>query len=187
MLKWSWILFIIWSVAMMAVGGFITRKVIRKPDTAIVLDTLIVYNYKDTTIVHDTVITAHDTVFIKPETPIAEIPVRTKIETDSLPIMVGKQIVYAPYSIGCQYRGVLYKMWLETHPKPYEIELVKESPPIIDFYGQLAVSINVQKELLSEVELGVTFWNKASLGIGVRAWKYPVEATAYVGLKYMFF
>jgi hypothetical protein len=187
MLKFSWILFVFFTTAVLLLGVFLGRITVRKPDTAIVLDTLIVYDYKDTTIVKDTVITAHDTVYIDSTTPLGAIPVRTQVEKDSLPIRVGKQIIYAPYHIGTQYRGILYQMWMQTDPVPYDIELKADIPPVIDFYGQALIAIDVRKELLSEVEFGATFKQKASLAIGVRASRYPVEATAYVGLRYTFF
>ncbi len=148
------------------------------------VDTLIVHEYKyDTTKSIDTIIISQvDTFIINEDSPIGEIPVRMKTTTDSLPIMVGTERIYLPIETTITYRGILYKHTIQTIPKLYNVQ-VKSKQKFITFHKSLAISMDGQKRVLSEIRLGATFGFSRKLTIyGGLSYNSDNEFSPAVGL-----
>lgn len=109
------------------IGGFIGYNLRGTGTVQVYSDTTIVHEFiHDTTAICDTVVLKHtDTLIITEQTPIGEIPIRTAAHGDSIPVRMGKETMYIPYNLSIIYRGLVYKYYLTTKPRPYALTLPK--------------------------------------------------------------
>lgn len=157
----------IWIVvSYIAVGliCLIIGRATRKADevTVSTIDTLLVREFiSDTSVITDTVVVSStDTLIITKETPIGEIPVRTKTTQDSLPVKVQDKMAYLPFTLDIDYRGLLYGYRISTKPRPYKFKIKQ---PVVDFYGYGSAMVNLDLLIVGELEVGVSFWDRVSL------------------------
>jgi hypothetical protein len=176
----------------MFIGSMLTWKCGKKGKaTLMAIDTLLVYDYKtDTTVCYDTIVlTRHDTVFITPETPIGEIPVRTQTAGFCIPVEVdvGKKHRWdIAIEVGTTYRGILYQNTVRPVPEPYTIE-IEDKRPFVDLYGTVAVGVNWDLRPMGETEVGLIFRDRVAVFGKCLAGDYPLQFKPYAGIKYFLF
>jgi len=114
-------------------------------------DTIIITKFKtDTTIITDIV---HDTIIITKETPLGQIPVRSKVYSVDIPFLIQEKMCFVPISDSIVYRGILYSASIETKPMPYSLDIpVKQSSPFRILGG---VEINLKPSLNALNPIGV--------------------------------
>jgi hypothetical protein len=129
------------------------------------VDTTIVHEYiHDTTLICDTIVYKRtDTLFITEDTPLGDIPVRTSQDRDSIPLRVGDATMYMPYNLSVVYRGLLYKTYLTTFPRPYTVTLPKPKEKLLAPYVACAVMIDRDKDVSALVESGLEIKNRVHL------------------------
>jgi hypothetical protein len=102
---------------------------------------------------------AVDTFIAYEDTPCSEYPIQTKQGIFPIPITYdGTRITDWYGEMFVRFQGIGDSMWVEIPHRAIKLHKSKVKP--LRFYGYGAISLNIQKMVLSEMELGATFFSR---------------------------
>lgn len=170
----SWQLYLFTYAAVLLIGYLIGRGSIKQTEP------IVEYLPPETTWVtdYDTVyMSQYDTVII-----IDSVEIETKVTTveDSLLFYVNTEQYYQPFEIGIVADG-FYGYKITEMPRNITMKYKKPLIPL-QLYGTLGIMVDLDKHLTSEVEGGLTFWERVSL-FGRFDLDHEMTSNARVGVK----
>lgn len=174
--SWQVLLF---SHLMAIIIGAVAIRAVSKSKTIEKIETLTISEtYYDTTVVTDTIITnLTDTLIVKSDTPIGDIPVRWHTKRHDIPD--------GYVSVATQYRGLrIHRQDIEVYPYP-KLQLVV-AQPFLKFFASLGVFMDIDKKVSGEIAVGSRFANKVSLvcKLDIRSLDYETELKPQVGIRF---